>query len=85
MKEGRARRHHYLPASYLGGFTKSRRKDGQFSVVEIATGRTFTTSPKNVAVERDFNRIDIDGISSDAIENALAPFEVEAVKAIRNA
>ena len=85
MKEGRARRHHYLPASYLGGFTKSRRKDGQFSVVEIATGRTFTTSPKNVAVERDFNRIDIDGIASDAIENALAPFEGEAVQAIRNA
>lgn len=79
-----ARRHHYLPASYLAGFTTSGKKNGQFSVIEVETGRSFRTSPKNVAVERDFNRVDIDGMAPDVIENALAPFEQEAVQAIAN-
>ena len=79
-----ARRHHYLPASYLAGFTTSGKKNGQFSVIEVETGRSFRTSPKNVAVERDFNRVYIDGMAPDVIENALAPFEQEAVQAIAN-
>lgn len=53
--------------------------------MDIDSGHSFRTSPKNVAVERDFNRVDIEGRSPDAIEQALAPFEGEAVQAIRNA
>ena len=84
MTEGSARRHHYLTASYLGGFTKSGKKNGQLFVMEVGTGRSFKTSPKNIAVERDFNRINVDGLASDAIENALAPFEQEAVQSIES-
>jgi len=53
-------------------------------VLEVESGRTFRTSPKNVAVELDFNRVDIDGHPPDVIENALAPLEQEAVQAIAN-
>lgn len=79
-----ARRHHYLPQSYLARFTDEGTKEGQFFVLEVESGRTFRTSPKNVAVELDFNRVDIDGHPPDVIENALAPMEQKAVQAIAN-
>ena len=82
MKVATARRHHYLPVSYLAGFTMSRNKDDQFFVFDVQTGKSFRTSPKNVAVERDFNRVHVDGIAPDAIENSLAPFEQQVVQAI---
>jgi hypothetical protein len=78
-----ARRHHYLPQSYLAAFTDTGLKDGQFSVLDVQTGHSFRTSPLNVGAERDFNRVDVEGHLPDAIENALAPFEGEAVDAIR--
>ncbi|WP_394807514.1 DUF4238 domain-containing protein [Nitrosomonas sp.] len=78
-----SRRHHYLPQSYLAAFTDTGLKGGQFFVLDIQTGHSFRTSPLNVGAERDFNRVDIEGHAPDAIENALAPFEGEAVDAIR--
>lgn len=79
-----ARRHHYLPQAYLAAFTRTGSKDDQFFVLNVHSGRPFSTSPINVAVERDFNRVDIEGRSIDAIEQALSPFEEQAVMAIRN-
>ena len=78
-----ARRHHYLPQAYLAAFTGTGLKDGQFNVLDVQSGHSFRTSPINVAAERDFNRVDIEGHSPDAIENALAPLEGNAVTAIR--
>ncbi|MDL1988719.1 MAG: DUF4238 domain-containing protein [Deltaproteobacteria bacterium] len=83
-KKSTARRHHYLPQSYLTRFTDEGTKEGQFFVLEVESGRTFRTSPKNVAVELDFNRVDIDGHPPDVIENALAPMEQKAVQVIAN-
>jgi hypothetical protein len=80
-KKSIARRHHYLPQAYLAQFTNTGTKEGQFNVLEN-TGRIFRTSPKNVAVELDFNRVDIEGHSPDFVENALAPMEHAAVQAI---
>ncbi|WP_293008599.1 DUF4238 domain-containing protein [Nitrosomonas sp.] len=78
-----SRRHHYLPQSYLAAFTDTGLKGGQFFVLDIQKGSSFRTSPLNVGVERDFNRVDVEGYVPDAIENALAPFEGEAIDAIR--
>lgn len=77
------RKHHYLPQAYLAAFTLTGTKDGQFCVFDVASGRAFRTSAGNVAHERDFNRINVDGQSPDAVESALAPFEGDAVNAIR--
>lgn len=79
-----ARRHHYLPQAYLAAFTNTCTKQGQFFVLNIEDDNSFRTSPLNVATERDFNRVDIKGKSPDAIENKLATFEEQAVKAIKN-
>lgn len=78
-----ARRHHYLPQAYLAAFTDTGTKEGAFYVLDVDTLKSFETSPLNVAVERDFNRVDIEGHSPDAIEQALAPFEQEAIAAIQ--
>jgi hypothetical protein len=78
-----ARKHHYLPQAYLAAFTPSGEKNDQFHVLDIKSGKYFQTSPVNVAAQRDFNRVDMDGHSPDAVENALAAFEGRAVEAIR--
>ena len=78
-----SRKHHYLPQAYLAAFTNTGTKNGQLCVLDLEDGRAFSTSPINLAAERDFNRVDIEGHSIDAIENALASFEGNAVNSIR--
>ena len=63
-------------------FTDSAKKDGRFFVLDVETNTTFFTSPKNVAVEKDFNRIDVEGYPPDFIENAFSPLEQAAADAI---
>jgi Protein of unknown function (DUF4238) len=79
-----ARRHHYLPQAYLAAFTDTGKKDGRFYVLDPCSGACFRTSPKNVAVELDFNRVDIEGKPPDVIEQDLSTFEDSATQAIRS-
>jgi Protein of unknown function (DUF4238) len=78
-----ARRHHFLPQGYLAGFTDTGLKDGTLHVLDLKARKSFRTTPLNVAVEKDFKRIDIEGKPPDAIESALAPIEDQAILAIR--
>ncbi|MBY0242340.1 MAG: DUF4238 domain-containing protein [Burkholderiaceae bacterium] len=78
-----SRNHHWIPQFYLKGFAKSPGKNAQVYVVDAVAGRSFMTAPKNVAVERDFNRVDVDGIAPDHIESGYAQFEGVAAAALR--
>lgn len=78
-----ARKHHYLPQGYLAAFTDTGSKDGQFYVLDPDSGKCFRTSPKNVAAQRDFNRIDVEGHPTDAVEQALSPVEALMIEACR--
>ncbi len=78
-----ARLHHTLPQAYLSAFTDKGNKEGKLHVLDVESGYSFRTSPKNVAAERDFNRVDIEGCPLDAAEQAFALFEEPAVEAIR--
>jgi Protein of unknown function (DUF4238) len=69
-----ARRHHYVPQCYLKGFCRHRDKPKLF-VVDAKRLSTFATHPANVAAERDFHAVEIDGLSPDALENQFAQFE----------
>lgn len=69
-----ARHHHYVPQCYLRGFARHRDKPKLF-VVDARRRAAFTTSPANVAQERDFHRVDLDGHPIDAVESALSGFE----------
>ena len=80
-----ARRHHYLPRAYLAGFTDSGTIDGRCCVLDVHSGKRFESSPTNLAVERDFNRIEIEGEEPDALEQAFSELEGHATAAIRRA
>ncbi len=45
-------------------------------------GKTFTANITNVATERDFNRVDIEGHPPDAFEQGIAKFEGELAPAL---
>lgn len=79
-----ARNHHYVPQGYLAGFTDTGTRDGKLYVFDLWTGSTFWTRPRNVAAERDFNRVEIDGQDPDFLEKGLgALLEDKAALAIR--
>jgi hypothetical protein len=71
-----ARRHHFVSRCYLKGFSAARRKGKpQVQVFDKGTHKTFPAAIDNVALERDFNTIHVEGLSSDAFENVMASFE----------
>jgi hypothetical protein len=72
-----ARNHHYVPQCYLKGFARSRSKNAQLYVVDAPHQRAFTTTPRNVAARRDFNRIEVPGHDPNLIETSYAKFEAK--------
>jgi len=52
-------------------------------VVDLKERRYFETAPANVAAERDFHTIDVEGQAPDALENALSEFETALDQALR--
>ena len=52
-----------------------RASNGRDAMVDSSVKRAFITTPQNVAAERDFNRIDIDGEDPNLIESSYAEFE----------
>ncbi len=76
-----ARHHHYVPQLYLKGFVGP--SDGkQLFVVDGVRKTTFETVPRNVAGQRDFNRVELEGIAPDALEAAFSGFETEVAASI---
>jgi hypothetical protein len=76
-----ARRHHYVPQCYLKGFALDRERP-QLFVIDGKEQRSFCTAPANVAAERDFNRIEVEGYAPDALENAFSGFETDVAEAL---
>jgi Protein of unknown function (DUF4238) len=77
-----ARLHHFLPQCYLKGFARNRSKKSALFAMDAKVGRTFETTPRRVAVERDFNRIDVIGTAPDEVETQMAQFEGKLDKAL---
>ena len=77
-----ARRHHYVPESCLKGFVDDASRP-QLQVFDLKTRSRFAASPDNVAVERDFNRVDIPGRPIDELEDMLGRIEGDVISAIR--
>ena len=72
--------------SAMKRFSSSRESapDGKITVVDFKSGKEpFSTNPKNVAQQRDFNRIDSDTLPPDALENAYATFEGELAPVLK--
>lgn len=73
------KRHHYVPQFYLRGFTG---KKDQLLVTDRRKDETFRTAPDNVASQKHFNRIAVEGMHPNAVEKALAEFESEVAPAL---
>ena len=78
-----ARKHHIVPQGYLAGFTDDGTPNGKLTVFDLESQKTFRAKPRNVAAKRDFNRIDLDGLSPDVVERELGNFEGKAISSIR--
>lgn len=82
-----SRQHHWLSQCYLRNFAVELRKKGhRLQVFDRLSGEHFETTPRNVAGERDFNKLD-DGQAADllAVEKGYAAFEDELAPAILRA
>lgn len=78
-----ARNHHYLSQCYLKGFTKGKAKKSKLCVFDLKEKKFFETIPRNVGGIRDFNRVDIEGIDQNHVEQSLADFEGKAATALK--
>ncbi len=68
-----------LPEGVLGPAKEVRAKGRGIRPIG---SKTFDCGINKVALERDFNRLDIEGIEPDAFEKAMASFESEAARFI---
>jgi hypothetical protein len=70
-----ARRQHYVPRCYLKNFSVPRKAKRQIQVFDRKDGRTFPSAIDNIAVERDFHTVNVEGIEPDVFEKSMAEFE----------
>jgi hypothetical protein len=69
------RRHHFIPASYLAGFTSSGERSGQVWVFDHIKKNLWCGSPDNVGFEKDFYRMPAEGGDEFELERKLAAEE----------
>ncbi|MBZ0142995.1 MAG: DUF4238 domain-containing protein, partial [Rhodocyclaceae bacterium] len=77
-----ARAHHYVPGFYLAGFTPSGRRDDFLWVHDGKAKKGWRQRPREVACEKDFYRVDAEGLSPDVIEQDLAKLESACAQAL---
>jgi len=68
------RKQHYVPQFYLRKFTGA--KD-MLLVFDRDKKETYRSKPLGIAAQRDFNRIDVEGMDANAVEKVLSEFEGE--------
>ncbi len=78
-----ARSHHYVPEFYLAGFTRSGSRDDFLFVHDRQEEKGWRQRPRELACERDYYRVEVEGIAPDAVEKALGEFEAQAADAVR--
>jgi hypothetical protein len=72
-----AKRHHFVPKCYLESFSvrNAKKKKSNLYAFDAVDRKVFRPAPDNVALQTDFNTIDLEGHEPDAFENAMASVE----------
>jgi len=79
-----AKGHHFVTRGYLQNFTDTGTKDGKLCVFDFRENKLFSANPRSVALETDFNKIDLPGYAPDHLENMFANnVEGKAVSVMR--
>jgi Protein of unknown function (DUF4238) len=90
-----AKRHHFVPKCYLESFSvkNAKKKKSNLYAFDAVDRKVFRPAPDNVALQTDFNTIDLERHKPDAFENAMASVEsdigpalvrIVAEKSLRN-
>jgi hypothetical protein len=78
------RRQHFVSRCYLKHFSVLRKpKYYTTNVFDRKDGRTYAPDIMNVAHERDFNTVNVEGLAPDAFETGTALFEDELAPALQ--
>jgi hypothetical protein len=73
---------HYVPCSYLVGFTAEGAENGRLHVLDLYTGKGWPSTPKKAARDRDFYRLD--GVDDSlALEKMLGQIEGKTKRLIQ--
>jgi hypothetical protein len=77
------RSHHYVPEFYLAGFTPSGSKEDFLWVRDFEQQKEWRCRPRNVAAERDFFRVEQEGVPPEALEKTFGIIEGRAAPALQ--
>jgi len=79
-----AKGHHFVTRGYLQGFTDTGDRNGKLWVFDFRVNRLFNPNPRGVALETNFNKIDLPGYAPDYLEKIFADkLEGTAVSVLR--
>jgi hypothetical protein len=81
---GPARRHHFVSAFLLAGFTASGGKSAELCVTDFKTRKQFIRTPETTGFQTDFHTIEMPGVKPDFLEKEiLADIEARCAPTIK--
>jgi hypothetical protein len=78
-----AHNHEFVPQAYLRAFAEGTGRQARIWAFDRVDRKAFHTLVRNVASQRDFNRIEADGVDPNALEQAFGQFEGSAAAALQ--
>jgi hypothetical protein len=82
-KASRPKLHHFVPQSYLAGFTLNGSKRGRIWILDATEQKIYKSSPSKTAAQTHFNRIDVPGIDPNIVEDLFANVEGQAAPVLK--
>jgi hypothetical protein len=79
----RPKKHHYVPKSYLAGFTPSGSVDDALWVHQVKTGKSRQSKPEACAFEREYYGLTSSPEAYSALESHLAEIEGTGIEVVR--
>jgi hypothetical protein len=70
-------RHHYVPAFYLAQFNHGGGQDDPFYIFDLEHQKRWKSTPRGSGHEKDFYRVEVDGVDPLVIENEFLRDQVE--------
>jgi hypothetical protein len=77
-RHSQTRRHHYVPAFLLQGFTPSGQRDDFLWVHDREQGKAWRAKPDQAAHERDYYRVEIPETDPNIVETTFSQMEGQA-------
>lgn len=80
----RKKRHHFVPRSYLAGFTDNGQKDGEIWQHSIDCADAFPTTTNEVAYQNHLYRFEGTDVDPDVFEDTLAEIQDDSMPIIKD-